>query len=52
MKVRAGPVQPAVYAHDTFSQFERFFEHQYHHTELPYTPGAAKTLHAEWPIVL
>jgi hypothetical protein len=51
-KVGAGPQQPAMYAHKTFSYLEKYIEPQHHHKEVPYTPEDAKMLHVDGPLTL
>jgi hypothetical protein len=48
-KVRAGPDQPVVYAHDIFSIL---VEPQHHLNDVPYMPGDPNVLHAPCPLIL
>jgi hypothetical protein len=47
--VGAGPDQPVVSAHDTFSSL---VEPQHDLNDVPYTPGVANVLHAPCPLIL
>ena len=52
IKVGARSEQPCVSSHNGFSYLEKFIEPQHYHKEVSYTPGVAKMLYVQCPIIL